>query len=464
MRFDQHFLKGVLPEAVVPHAAYPAEISFAVDSRAVQKGDMFVALAGARLDGHAYLADALAKGAAGFLMASAKKDLLATLDQKLLRNTLVILVEDPLQAFIKLACAWRNQFNYPVIGITGSVGKTSTKEILKQIIQLHDVPFIASHGNQNTRVGIAMNIFKMRAHHKVAIFELGISKRGEMGQLTQIARPTSAVITGIGHAHMEGLGSLADIAAEKREIFNCFTESSIGVINGDQPLLAQVAYAHPVIKFGYKTINQIQARKIQARGDAISFVLKLYKEKYLITIPHPHEGAVINSLAAATLAYLLNVPASTIVKGIQQPLTVAGRFEEKKVSDGKGGKGKFIQDCYNANPESMKAALLAFQKLETTAQKVAVLGDMLELGVSAPFWHRQLGRFLRKVPSLKHVILVGDMVKWTYKTIPVGVSVDLVPTWKEAVQKLESQLKQDCVILVKGSRSLALENLVQKFT
>lgn len=461
MRFDQHFLKGVLPDAVIPHASYPDDISFAVDSRAIKQGDIFVALAGAKVDGHAYIEDALKNGAAGLLIADAKKDLLQSLDQAILRNKLVIVVVDPLQSLIKLACAWRDQFKYPVVGITGSVGKTSTKEILKTILQTNETSFIASEGNQNTRVGIAMNIFKMRAHHKIAIFEMGISQRGEMAELAKIARPTLAVVTGIGHAHMEGLGSLADIAAEKRDIFKYFAESSIGVINGDQPLLAGVGYAHPVVKFGYKTINQIQARKIQARGDAITFVLKLYKEKFTITLPQPHEGAVINSLAASALAYLLQVPNAVIVKAIQLSIKVAGRYEQKVLAT---HKGRVIHDCYNANPESMKAALLAFQKIETSAQKIAVLGDMLELGVNAPFWHRQLGRFLRKVPSLKHVILVGDMVKWTYKTVPVGITVDIVPTWKEAIEKLEPQLAQESVVLVKGSRGLALDNLVRKIT
>ena len=461
MRFDQHFLKGVLPDAAVPHATYPDDISFAVDSRAVKQGDIFVALAGAKVDGHDYLNDALQQGASGFLMAEAKKDLLHQLDQKQLQKKLVILVADPLQAFIKLACAWRDQFKYQVVGITGSVGKTSTKETLKAILTLNGTPFVASVSNQNTRVGIAMNIFQMRAHHKVAIFEMGISKRGEMAELAKIARPTTAIITNIGHAHMEGLGSLADIAAEKRAIFNYFTESSIGIINGDQTLLSSVGYAHPVIKFGYKTINQVQARKIQAGSDAITFVFKLYREKFTVTLGHPHEGAVMNCLAAGAVAYLLNIPSEVIVKGIQQPIKVAGRFEEKVLA---GNRGQVIHDCYNANPESMKAALLAFQKMQTKAQKIAILGDMLELGVNAPFWHRQLGRFLRKVPSLKHVILVGDMVKWTYKTVPVGITVDLVPTWEEAVDKLESQLAQESVVLIKGSRGMALDNLVQKFT
>ena len=220
MRFDQHFLKGVLPDAAVPHSIYPNDISFAVDSRAVKQGDIFVALAGAKVDGHNYLNDALAQGAAGFLMAEAKKDLLLMLDQKQLQKKLVILVADPLQAFIKLACAWRDQFKYQVVGITGSVGKTSTKETLKANTGARMAHlFVASMSNQNTSVGIAMNIFQMRADHKVAIFEMGISKRGEMAELAKIARPTTAIITNIGHAHMEGLGFTCRYCQRKTCIF-----------------------------------------------------------------------------------------------------------------------------------------------------------------------------------------------------------------------------------------------------
>ena len=460
MRFDQQFVKDVLSDALIAYSAFPQEISFSIDTRTLQSGDIFVALTGAFTDGHSYLLQALEKNAGGFLMALSKKSLLDTLDQKILKNKLVILVPDPLQAFIQLAAAWRAQFTCPVVGITGSVGKTSTKEILSTILRLNNTPYCASQGNQNTRVGLAMNIFKMRPHHQVALFEMGISKRGEMAELARMVRPTTAVITGIGHAHMEGLGSLGDIALEKRDIFKYFTENSIGIINGDQPLLANVGYAFPMIKFGSKTINQIQARKIHSSGSTISFVLKVYKEKFPIILHNPHEGAVINSLASTALAYLLQVPISIILEGIKQPLRVSGRFEEKALVD---NKGKIIHDCYNANPESMKAALLAFQKIETKAQKIAILGDMLELGVNAPFWHRQLGRFLRKVPTLKHVILVGDMVKWTYKTIPVGLTVDLVPTWQDAAKKLEEKLAQESVVLVKGSRGVALEKLVQQF-
>src|SRR5439155_24810468 len=161
-------------------------------------------------------------------------------------------------------------------------------------------------------------------------------------------------------------------------------------------------------------------------------------------------------------AHLLEVPATTIVSVIQDLVPVAGRFEQCALYKGKGG--IVINDCYNANPESMKAALLALQQIETNAQKIAVLGDMLELGVNSPFWHRQLGRFLRKIPSLKHVILVGSLVHWTKRTAPVGLKIDLVATWQDAVSKLEEKLNQESVVLVKGSRAMGLRNLVNLFT
>lgn len=461
MQFDLQFIKNILPNASIPYATVPEDISFSIDTRSLQVGQVFLAVDGARVDGHDYVLEALKKGAAGLLINAHKKQVLKDIPAALLQDKLVVVVEDTLVAFTQLATAWRKQFSYPVVGITGSVGKTSTREILKTIFETNGMKCLTTQGNENTRLGVALNIFKMRAHHDVAIFELGISKRGEMAELVRIAKPTTALITNIGHAHMEGLGSLSDIAVEKRDIFKCFDESSIGIINGDQAILTHVGYAHPVIKFGSKTVNQIQARKIQITPDGVSFVLKIYKEKYTIVLPQPHEGIVFNTLAAVSVANLLNVPVAKIIEGIQKPMHVAGRYEQKALA---GKKGTIIHDCYNANPESMKAALLAFQKIDTKAQKIAILGDMLELGVNAPFWHRQLGRFLRKVPSLHHVILVGDMVQWTKKTLSVTVSVEHVPSWKEAVERLQLKLDQESVVLVKGSRGIALDNLVKKFT
>jgi len=459
MRFDKSFITKTLPEVSIAFGHFPADATFSIDSRAVKAGDIFVALKGVDHDGHDFVVEAFAKGAAGVIIAESKKAILQKI--KGLETKLVLVVPDPLEALVQLAAAWRSQFHYPVIAITGSVGKTSTKEILAQIMAHAGKKYLASNGNQNTRIGLALNMLRMRADHELAIFEVGISKRGEMAELAYLLRSTSAAITNIGHQHMDGLGSLNDIALEKRDIFKYFTEDSIGIINGDQPILSHVSYQHPVIKFGSKTTNQIQARKMRVAGSHISFVLKIYKKKYAIVLEHPHVGAVFNVLTATAVAHWLGVSDEVIIKAIQKPCVVVGRFEERLVND---NRGTLINDCYNANPESMKAALLAFQQIETKSPKIAILGDMLGLGVNSPFWHRQVGRFLRKVPSLNKVILVGNLVTWVKKTAPIGLRVEVVTSWQEAIQKIETELDTKPAILVKGSRAIGLENLVEALT
>lgn len=461
IRFDEQFIRNVLPECSIIAHEYPHNAHFSVDTRTLQPGDIFIAMKGAQIDGAFFVHEALKKGASGIIIAQDNQHALKEIDSAILQKKWIMVVPDTLNALVQLATAWRSEFTYPVIAITGSVGKTSTKEMLAHILRSNGTQYIASEGNQNTRIGISLNILRMRPEHEVAIFEVGINKRNEMSELSRILRPSYAIITSIGHCHMEGLGSLADIALEKRDVFKYFTEQNIGIVNGDVPALAQVSYTHPVVKFGSKTTNQIQARKIRITNSSVTFVMKIYKEKHNVTLLKPHTGVVFNALAATAAAHFLGVPHATILKAIQQPVQVPGRFEQKELTS---HKGIIINDCYNANPESMKAALLAFQSIETSAQKIAILGDMLELGVNSPFWHRQLGRFLRKVPSLKQVILVGDLIKWTKKTAPVGLAVEVVPTWAEAVEKLSSKIDKESVILVKGSRGVGLRNLVDAFT
>lgn len=457
MLFDEHFIQGVVPGAVILQKKIPADPVFCVDSRVLEKGNIFVALPGAQCDGHDFVLDVLKKGAGGAIISHEKKDLIKKLQDPAYAHTFIMAVPDTLDALTRLAVAWRAQFSYPVLAITGSVGKTSTKERIAAILDAHEMPYVASQKNYNTRIGVALTMLRMRTHHKVALVEVGISQRGEMAELAKLLSPTAGLITCIGHSHMEGLGTLADIAQEKRDLFKYFTGDSIGIINGDQPVLSRVGYAHPVIKFGTKTINQVQARKISVRNGTASFILKLYKEKYRIVLGQMHDGVVNNCLAAAAAAHLLGVPHEVIVKGLHTQITVSGRFEKRAL---KGHNGYMINDSYNANPESMKSAILAFQKIDASAEKIAVLGDMLELGANSAFWHRQLGRFLRKAPSLKHVILVGSMVSWTKKTLPVWVSAEIVPTWQDAAELLKKRLQDDALVLVKGSHGMGLTNLV----
>lgn len=459
MRLDEAFLKKIIPEAQVLSGDFGKTIAFSLDSRTIKTDELFVPIQGEKTEGHIFLDRALKNGR-GALVARSKKEQWWEF-AKTYPEKLIIEVNDPEAAFFQLVTAWRMQFTFPIVAITGSVGKTSTKLLTSHILTQSGQNCFVSYGNQNTKFGVALNMARLRPDHDSAVFEIGINKRGEMGRVVELLQPTTSVIINIGHSHMEGLGSLADIATEKRDIFKYFKEDSIGIINGDQAILSKVGYAHPVIRFGLKTTNQVQARKVKVFDSHISFILKLYGKGYEVTIPECRQEFIANILSAASVAHYLGVDHSVIVKEIQKPLQTERRFESCPLKD---YPGVIIDDAYNASPESVKAALLALQRLKTPAKKIVVLGDMLELGTNSPFWHRQIGRFFRKIPSVKHLILVGDQVHWTQKTAPVGVEVERVASWEDAAQKLREQLDGESVVLVKGSNGTNLSKLVEQFT
>ncbi|MBT3827688.1 UDP-N-acetylmuramoyl-tripeptide--D-alanyl-D-alanine ligase [bacterium] len=459
--FGRDFLASFAPDIVFLADNFPKQPRCSIDTRSLESGDIFVALVGDKDDGHKHIETAFELGASGVVMDAAKRSVLDKLDASVWSDKFVALVPDPYDFLIELARNWRQKFTYPLVAITGSVGKTSSKEIVSRILSRAGIKHLATLGNQNTMLGVALNILKLHGQHRTAVFEVGISSRGEMRRIADILRPTSAAVTCVGHCHMAGLGSINDIASEKRAIFSFFAEDGIGIVNGDQPILANVSYGHPVIRFGSKTTNQVQARKIQMGSDKATFVLKLYGVRHKITVHNNHIGSVFNALVASAIAHVLDIDQKIIVEAIQEPLNIARRFERRTL---KNVSGVLIDDAYNASPESVKAALLAFEKVQTNGTKLAVLGDMLELGVNAPFWHRQLGRFLRKVPSLREVVLVGEHVRWTKSTVPLGVKVHMAQNWEEATRLVKGQIGQDSVVLVKGSLALGLSHLVDELS
>ncbi len=451
MYIQKKFFISVVPDAQWHGPDFPEHLNLVVDSRTIKPGDIFVALKGQHNDGHDFIQDALTRGACALIVQQVPTGIVVP-------DTITcIIVRKVLEAVIAVAQAWRNQITIPVVGITGSVGKTSTKQLLGEILKNAGKNALVSEGNQNTALGISLNLWRLRKDHDIAVFEMGISKKGEMARMADIVRPTLAIITYIGHSHMLGLGSCADIAAEKREIFSYFKQDSIGIIQGDQAVLTGVAYNHPIIKFGKKMSHQVQLRKVVVHDDHISCTLKIYHEKFSVTVPTTNMGFLNCMLAATAAAHVLGISHQVIIDTVQKPLVVVGRYERKLLPN---NKGVIINDAHNASPESMKAALLAFEKMRAK-NKIAVLGDMLELGDVSSFWHRQIGRFLKKVPSLTHLILVGNQVSFIQKTAPLGLSCILVPTRKEAVTPLMAlAMEPETAILVKASRGIALNNLV----
>lgn len=459
--FDKKFIKNALPDAVIMHDVVPSSVRISVDTRTIAKGDIFVACKGEKSDGHDFIVQAFDKGASGVILAHKRQQALNAVQQDLLQKSLVICVHDPVQALGKLAAAWRAQFNYPVVGITGSVGKTSTREIVCNILRAVGIPFVSTEGNYNSLIGLPISILNMRAQHQVAVFEVGISKRDEMAQMADILRPTVAAITNVGHTHMEGLGSLLDIAIEKRALFKNFKPENIGIVHGDAAVLSHVGYAHPVIRCGAKSTNQVQARKICINSDFSTFTLKIYKTKYPVRVSASHEGAILNATIAAGIGCALGLTPEHIVQGVQVAPDVKSRFELLPL---KRGNGSVINDCYNASPESMKAALLAMEHIKTQAYKIAILGDMLELGVETSFWHRQVGRYLRKTPSIQEVVLVGSHMSAAVPLVPSGIKVTTLANAVQAAEYVQGVVQDDLLVLVKASHGMHLEAVVNVLT
>lgn len=458
MQIDLDFIKSVIPQVYLHGNSWLYNANFNIDSRTIVPGEIFVALSGAKFDGHDFIDQALAQGAEGFILDISEKNKVLKKYGAELESKSILFVPDTLKTLIELARAWRLKFNIPVVGVTGSVGKTTTKEILRNIFKVAHLDALVSSGNQNTMIGASMNILKLRDHHQLAVFEMGISEVGSMKNLADLIRPTYAVITQIAHAHMQGLGGLDFISKEKREIFSFFTENDIGIINGDQKELKEVSYKHPVICFGKKRTNQIQARKIIFDKNSISFNLSIYKDKYSVILPTCSQNRVMNALAAISVGYLLKIPNEYLIKGVEQPLIVPGRFQVLASSG-----AEIINDAYNANPDSVKAALASFDAYETEKNKVVVLGDMLELGTDSVYWHRQIGRYLAKIKNLKEIVLVGQHVFSMKKSLPFGVKYQIFENIEQAQETINLLTKdKENIILFKASNSLGFTTLIEK--
>ncbi len=481
MKLSKSFLTKALPDAMYyyNHVLYDdaasdlwssvddkRDVNVALDSRSLEAGDFFIALKGIQVDGHTFLADVLAHGASGALIAHDRLDLVKKLDKALVVNKLFVVVADTTIAFLALARARRDELTIPIVGVTGSVGKTTTKEMLRVMLNSAGIPAFVSFKNYNTDLGVSYNILRIPEYAQVAVIEMGINGQGEMRQLVDIVKPTFAVITNIGHAHVGHLGgNLHGVSHEKRQIFSRFTQDGVGIINGDQDLLTDIHYNHPVAKFGLKTKNQVQARKVRVLLDEngqpqTHFVLKWYGEKAPVVLKNNHPGGVANALAAATVAYFLKIPLDAVVRALASYASFENRFEPKKL---KQNKGHLLSDCYNANPENMKAALIAFSQLPAQGQKVLVLGEMFELGDRQDYWHRQVSRELAKVSDLGVLITVGKRAQLYTKMLSRAVKVYNADDWQQALDAFKDCINTEgALVLVKGGRSLRLENMIKE--
>jgi len=414
------------------------------DSRAVVPGQLFVALAGDRFDGHDYLDQVAAAGAAAAIVSTPRP---AALPQ--------LVVADPLLALGELGRAHRDRFDIPVVGLTGSNGKTTTKEMIAAVLAPLG-PIHRTHGNLNNAIGVPLTLLGMESEHRVAVIEMGMSHEGEIRALAAMARPTVAVITNAGRAHLEGLGSREAVARAKSEISERLTAADTLIYFGDDSLLREMnkQRAAHVVTFGLGSTPNLTASNILEKGlsgsefDAEGF------GRVQLSIPGRHN--VLNALAALAVSRVLGVAPADAVAALARVRPFSGRMEVRRF-----GAITVIDDSYNANPDSMRAALDLLRETPQAGRRVAVLGEMLELGQAAVPMHREVGAAASFVDRL---FLIGPSAGEVARAARgAGLAPDRIREFPDLIDLLAGvppALADGDLVLVKGSRGMALDRLV----
>jgi len=414
------------------------------DTRSLAHGSLFVAIHGERFDGHDFVGDAHAKGAAGALVSRVAESSLPQVE-----------VENTRRAFGEMASAWRDNFSVPVIAVTGSSGKTTVKELIAGILGVKREVCV-TEGNLNNDIGVPLTLMRMRPEHEALVVELGANHAGEIDYLSGLVEPTVGVITNAGAAHLEGFGSLAEIAEAKGELLDHLPRAGTSVINADDPFRVDWqtrARTEFVITFGLsdnadcRVLGEVKTDELGSR-----FTMRLPDGEQLdIALPLLGQHNVVNALAAAAAAYAVGARATEIRSGLAQSSALSGRLT---VLPGIGG-AKIIDDSYNANPASAKAALDYLSRLD--GRRILVLGDMAELGDAAADLHREVGSYARE--RCDDLFAIGSLACETAKAF--GSANRCLNDIDAARAAIEPLLDSDVTLLVKGSRVMGLERLVE---
>ncbi|WDN88097.1 UDP-N-acetylmuramoyl-tripeptide--D-alanyl-D-alanine ligase [Desulfosarcina sp. BuS5] len=430
-----------------------------IDSRTLSLGDLFVAIKGQNYDGHDFIADAVESGAAGFLVG--RSDIAGDRYKRWARKGLVCLaVENTIEALGDIASLNRKRTGVSVVAITGSNGKTTTKEMTASVLSRR-FDTLATKGNYNNEIGLPLTMFRLAASHKWAVLELGMNRLGEIGRLAGICRPDIGVITNIGTAHLEGFDSIEGIARAKGELLEHIRNNGTAVLNADDPRLLGLAgkIQKDLLLFGFHENAGVRAQNIKQEVFGLSFSLLLPGESVFVNLKAHSPVFVSNALAAAAAAHLAGLNAGEIKSGLEDFQPAEGRMNIMKTRRG----FHIIDDTYNANPCSMKAAINALKYLKGQGRGIFVAGDMFELGKDAGLIHQEIGA-LAAISDISRLYITGafsdDVAKGAQgKGLKSG---KILSGTKEAIlDDLTNRIKPGDWVLVKGSRAMCMEDIVK---
>lgn len=431
-----------------------------LDSRKVEKDFIFIATKGERVDGHDFIPQVMKKGALAVVCEKAPED----------EGIPYILVADSFQALKDIAEYYRKQLSVKVVGITGSVGKTSTKEFIAGVLS-EKYKVLKTEGNFNNEVGLPLTVLRINDEHEVAVLEMGISDFGEMHRLSKIARPDICVMTNIGQCHLEFLGTREGILKAKSEIFDFASENAAVFVNGDDDMLITVPERNGIepVHFGFFEKNDVYVTDVENRG-LFGSEAKIHmkaadgtEDLFAVSVPLPGSHMVYNALAAAGVAKELGLSTEQIQSGIAAVKPVGGRSNIIRAE-----KYTLIDDCYNANPVSMEAAIDLLNMALT--RKVAVLGDMFELGENSDALHERVGKYAVE-KGVDMLLCVGENSKFMYEAalkkkeeILSSTKIHYFATREDLEPVVESLLEKKDTVLIKASHGMGFDTVVKKLS
>lgn len=452
MQVDIEFVRQVTDGALINGEKTLPITGVTTDSRQVSPGDIFFALEGEKFDGHNYISQALASGATAVVVSKLEPSYPGN------AKAGILLVADTVQALQDLAAAWRRRFELPLIAITGSVGKTTTRDILGSCLATR-WNTLKTEANYNNDIGLPLTLLRLDETHQAAVVELAMRGRGEIQRLTRAARPTAAIITNVEPVHLETLGSLDNIAMAKCEILESIRDFAL--INGDSPWLIKAAanYSCRQYSFGYNEKCDFQLHKVEVGKQGLHITARMQKESAVFDFAVPARKLAANVMAAAAAAYLYGLDIDDIRTGLSQYRPTGNRLKITHMSSG----GILINDTYNANPVSMAAALETGREMAGEGRFIAVLGDMYELGDYEAQGHREVGCQAARL-EIDMLITIGDKGRLIAdEAINCGLLPQKVyhfPVKEDSIPLLREKVSQRDTVLFKASRGMQLETLI----
>ncbi len=425
--------------------------SVETDSRAVKEGSLFVAFKGEQVDGHRYIPSALEAGGAGCLT-----------EQELgeyLPGKFYIRVDSTLEAIGQVAKAYKEKFDIPVIGITGSVGKTTTKDMVASVLGTR-YKVLKTEGNFNNELGLPLTLFRLTPDIQVCVLEMGMSGLGEIDYLTRIVAPDVAVITNIGDAHIELLGSRENILKAKMEIFHYMTADGLGVLCGDDAMLRTVdgTVETPMVYCGADNAPYVASDLIQLGANGMHCAVRTPNHAFDVTIPALGKHMIYPVLMACAIGERFGLTGEELKAGIEGFTPTKMRMNVVRQNG-----VTILDDAYNANPQSMRAGLEVLSQ-SGGEKRIAILGDMFELGILGPELHRSVGEFAGTLTGVDTILAVGELAWNIYDAACQSNIPDVIYARdkKEAKGFLPNLVKPGNVILLKASRGMAFEELVSE--